>query len=211
MRRTRFAVAIAALSAPLVLSGCHSTQLAATWHDPAARPINFHKNVAVFVSKDEATRRYVEDKIAAKFPNTVPSYSILPAGDSIGRQEIAARLKDAGYDGAFIMRVVDVTVTPTYSPGTYWYGTPYGFAGYWGMAWAYPYDPAYVAVDQVVSVETQIYSLQNDKLIFAARSETTNPASVRKLTDSVLRHISDRLRRDGLMAALYIRAISVLV
>jgi hypothetical protein len=208
MRRTIAAIAV--LAAPLIISACHATQLAVTWHQPGAQPLNFKRNVAVFVSKDEATRRYVEDKIAAKFPNTVPSYTIIQGNDSIGKSEIAQRLRAAGYDGAFMMRVVDVTVTPTYAPGTYWYGTPYGFSGYWGMAWAYPYDPAYVAVDQVVTMETQIYNLQTDKLIFAARSETTNPASVRKLTDSVLRHVADRLKKDGLLAELYIRALSVL-
>lgn len=200
-------LAVAVLAAPLVISACHATQLAVTWHQPNAQPLNFRKSVAVFVSRDEATRRFVEDKIAAKFPNTVPSYSVLPAGDSIGKAEVAQKLKEAGFDGAYMMRVVDVTVTPTYAPGTYWYGTPYGFAGYWGMAWAYPYDPAFVAVDQVVTMETQIYSLTNDKLMFAARSETTNPASIRRLTDSVLRHVADRLRKDGLMAALYIKAL----
>ena len=204
------ALAVAVLAAPLIISACHATQLAVTWHQPNPQPLNFKKSVAVFVSKDEATRRYVEDKMAAKFPNTVPSYSVLPA-DDVGRAEIAQKLKNSGFDGAYVMRVVDVTVTPTYAPGTYWYGTPYGFAGYWGMAWAYPYDPAFVAVDQVVTMETQIYSLTNDKLVFAARSETTNPASVKRLTDSVLRHIADRLKKDGLMAALYIKAISTLV
>jgi hypothetical protein len=51
-----------------------------------------------------------------------------------------------------------------------------------------------------VSVETQIYSLAEDKLLFAARSETTNPASAGKLTDSVIRHIRADMKKKGLIA-----------
>ena len=85
-------------------------------------------------------------------------------------------------------------------PGSYWYATPYTFTGYWRAAWAYPYDPGYVVQDQIVSVETQVYSLTDDKLIFAARSETTNPASAGKLTDSVIRHITADMKKKGLIA-----------
>ena len=52
MNRTAAALLSASL---LVTASCHATQLAVTWHQPGAQPINFHKNVAVFVSKDEAT------------------------------------------------------------------------------------------------------------------------------------------------------------
>jgi hypothetical protein len=57
-----------------------------------------------------------------------------------------------------------------------------------------------VTQDRVVSIETQIYSLKNDKLLWAARSETTNPRSVSRLGDSVIRHVIKALHKDGLMA-----------
>jgi hypothetical protein len=182
-------------------SGCfHSTQLAATWSEPNAGPIQFHKTVTVFVTKDEALRRSVEEKLAANFTNGLPSYRILPTIDTANRAAILDQLRNTGFDGAVVMRVVDVTTQPSYVPGTYWYGSPYTFAGYWGAAWAYPYDPGYYVQDQIVSVETQIYSLADDKLIFAARSETTNPASAGKLTDSVIRHIRSDMKKKGLLA-----------
>jgi hypothetical protein len=49
-------------------------------------------------------------------------------------------------------------------------------------------------------METQIYSLANDKLVWAARSETTNPSSVNKLGDSVLRHVMHELEKENLIA-----------
>jgi len=199
------AIYSALLSAPLLLSAAcfHSTQLAATWHEPQAMPLNFRHGVAIFVTRDEALRRSVEDRLVSQFPNMTPSYRVMPVIDSTTpRQDAVAYMKEAGFDGAIIMRVVDVSVETTYVPGSYWYGRPYGFAGYWGDAWASPYDPGYIVADRVVTIETQIYNLSKDQLLFAARSETTNPKSAKALTNSVIRHIREQLHKDGLLVGM---------
>lgn len=182
--------------------GCyHSTQLAATWHDPASPPIAFRRPVTVFVTKSETMRRTMEDKLARQFANATPSYRVLTLTDTDG---VAIRkvLADSGYDGVIMMHVVNVEDRVTYTAGSYWYGGApyYSFAGYWRNAWGYPYDPGFVT-DQVVSIETQIYSLKTDKLLFAARSETTNPKSVNKLGNSVIKHVVKELRKDRLIAS----------
>lgn len=190
------------VAAAVALSGCyHSTRLAATWRDPTAGPIRFHQPVVVFVSKDAVFRRTMEDKLASHFPNSVQSYRILSDNDMTDGARVLHLLDQKGYDGAIIMDVVNVTNVVNYTPGTYWYGGPpyYSFAGYWGTAWGYPYDPGYISTNTVVSIETQIYSLKSDKLIWAARSETTDPASVSKLGDSVMRHVMHELQEEGLV------------
>lgn len=198
------ALGTAALAMILAGSGCmHSTRLAATWRDPSAPPLHFRRPITVFVTKSEPLRRTMEDKLAAQFPNAVPSYKVFGSRDLTDGASIRRGLAEAGFDGAIIMRVASVDERVTYTPGSYWYGPPYySFAGYWGNAWGYPYDPVYVSEDRVVSIETQIYNLNNDKLIWAARSETTNPKSVGKLGDSVIKHVMNRLRRDGLVLSL---------
>jgi hypothetical protein len=185
----------------VLASGCyHATQLAATWHEPNATVINFRKPVAVFVTTDDGLRRSVEDQLVQEFPNATPSYSVIPAAANVDKTTILQTMRDAGFDGAIVMRVVDVTTTYAYTPGVYW-GDQYGFAGYWGSSWAYPYNPYYVGPQRIVTVETQLYNLTSDKLIFAARSETTNPANAGKLIRSVMRHVNKQLRRDGMLAS----------
>jgi hypothetical protein len=118
----------------------------------------------------------------------------------VDKASVLGKLRDAGFDGAVMMRVADVSKELNYTPGTYW-GDRYGFAGYWGNAWAYPYSPGYVTTSTIVTVETQIYSLVEDKLLFAARSETTDPANAGKLIRSIMRHIDEQLKKDGLIAS----------
>jgi hypothetical protein len=198
----RITIPSAVLVAAVALSGCyHSTRLAATWRDPGAGPIHFRQPIVVFVSKDAVFRRTMEDKLASHFPNAVQSYRVLSDADMTDGTKVLHLLDKSGYDGAIIMDVVNVANVVSYTPGTYWYGPPYySFAGYWGTAWGYPYDPGYISNDVVVSIETQIYNLRTDKLIWAARSETTDPKSVGKLGDSVIKHVMQELRKEGLVA-----------
>jgi hypothetical protein len=199
MRTLRFLPIVAGA---VLLSGCwHRTQLAATWRDPAASPTHFQHPIAIFVSKSETFRRTMEDKMAAQFVNGVPSYRILASTDVADGAAIRQQLATAGYDAAIIMRVADVdSRIVSYTTGRYWSGAPYySFAGYWGSAWGYPYDPGYVDQETIVSIETQLYSLTSDKLVWAARSETTDPSSVGKLGDSVLRHVMKELQKERLV------------
>jgi len=192
-------VAVAAL-----LSGCfHKTHLAATWRDPSAPTMHFQRPIAIFVTKSETLRRMMEDKMASKFMNGVPSYRVLASTDVDDGAAIRQQLANAGYDGAIVMRVANVdTRIVNYTTGRYWSGAPYySFAGYWGSAWGYPYDPGYVNSDLIVSIETQLYSLASDKLVWAARSETTDPSSVGKLGDSVMRHVMKALEKERLVGA----------
>jgi hypothetical protein len=196
----RFHVSHLALASLFLAGACsRATHLAATWHDPAASSQQFNRLVTVFVSNDESTRRSIEERLASKVPHGTPSYRALPSLEGIDAATVRAKLRDAGYDGALIMRVIDVSERTTYVSGQYW-GPSYGFGAYWNSAWAYPYDPAYVVTDRVVTVETEIYALGDDRLAFAARSETLNKSSFNSLIDSIMRHIDEQLRHDGLVA-----------
>jgi len=187
----------------VLVSGCwRRTEMAAVWHEPGSAVLNFNRTVAVFATTDEAMRRSVEDELAMKFPNSVPSYRLVPRAADVDKEQILPQMRSAGFDGAIVMRVTNVSERLTYQPGTYW-GSPYGFGGYWGSAWAYPYNPGYVSTTQIVTVETNIYNLKSDRLVFAARSETSDPSSVGKLIRSVMRHINEELKKSGMMAYRY--------
>ena len=194
--QSRHLIALGALAASL--GGCHSTQLLATWRDPTAGPMRFNKTVVAFATSDETLRRTVEDRLAEKVPNSVQSYKLEQSGKGSDSAAIRRRFAELGFDGAVIMKVADVDANYVYTNGTYWGSARYGFGYSWGSAWGYPYDPGYYP-DRIVTLETQIYSLGDDRLIWAGRSETTNPRSVGKLTDSVIKHVMKALHNDGLL------------
>jgi hypothetical protein len=206
MKRKRTLVHTAALGALVAaaLTACSSTydrtKLAQTWQEPGTSPMHFKRMIVAFSTSDEALRRNIEDKLASQIPNATPSYRVMGMKQAQDSTLIRQHLNELGFDGALVMTVANVDTKVNYVAGSYWYGSPYTFGPYWGYAWGYPYDPGYVEVDKIVSVETQIFSLTNDKLIWAGRSETTNPKSAAKLANAVVNRVVRTLHNDGLLA-----------
>ena len=104
------------------------------------------------------------------------------------RDQARAMVEKAGFDGAVIMHMVRQDKETVYSPGTTWWGSaPYtSMWGYWGYGWGTAYQPGYISNDHYVTIETNVYSVKDDKLLWASRSESINPETVSKLIDRVI-------------------------
>jgi hypothetical protein len=188
MSRTTIALLVAATG--LVSACSNSTQLVATWKEPGTPPYPLTKSIAVFMTKDAGMRRMVEDKLAARIPGGMASYRVIPDSELQNTNAVRSRLGEAGFDGAVVMRLVGMTteVTPT--------GTDfYGYWGYWGTA----YDPVYYTTQQVYSVETTVYSVKSDKLIWMGRSQTVDPKNANKLADFSVNFAVNNMKKDGII------------
>jgi len=142
------------------------------------------------MTKDAGMRRMVEDKLASRIPGEVPSYKVIPDTELQQLESVRSHLKTDKFDGAVIMRLVGMTteVTPT--------GTDfYGYWGYWGTA----YDPVYYTTQQIYSVETTVYSLKDDKLIWMGRSQTVDPKNANKLADFSVNFAVNNMKKDGII------------
>ena len=73
------------------------------------------------------------------------------------------------------------------------------FWGYYGWGWDAVSSPGYLKTDTVVTVETLIYSLSKDKLLWAAMSDTTNPVNVDSAIKALVNEIAKRLKYEGLI------------
>ena len=67
-----------------------------------------------------------------------------------------------------------------------------GFGPYWGYGWGTAYSPGYLTTDTIVSVETLVYSLTDDKLLWASSSRTTNPGNL----DQLIREVADATAKE---------------
>ena len=193
------------LAVAFLLAACasNSTELVNAWKDPTLSTRHFNKVLAVFISKEEGLRRAAEDELARKLGNAVPAYSVFPDSLLTDRSKAKAWVKQAGFDGAVIMRPVSVDRETTYVPGqTYVVPAPYSSMwGYWGTGWSYAYDPGYVQQDQVVSVEGNVYSVADGKLIWASRTKTYNPESVRQLVNEIVDVTVAEMKRQKVVAS----------
>lgn len=102
------------------------------------------------------------------------------------------------------MRVVGKEKELSSSGGTMWaqpyYGSFWG-AGYYGWGGGGVYAPGYLRTDTIVSVETLVYSLRQDKLVWAAQSQTTNPSRVDVFIKELVDKAAKEMQKQGLLTA----------
>jgi len=183
--------------ASLVLSGCGSTRYESTWTEPSASPIALSgQKVAAFsFGGTDTARRAAEDALAreltARGAQGIPGYALLPGREPADPESARKKLQQAGVEGAVTMRVVGREQETTYVPPT--------FGGYWGGMWPAVYDPGYTRTDTLVSVETRVYSLPQDKLLWSGKSVTTNPTKVDAFVQELSAKAVDEMQKSGLL------------
>ncbi len=202
----------------VALAGCATTKFASSWKAPGAGPLNFKgkKVAALVINKEEGVRFGAEDVLAraitAEGAVGVSAYLMIPKELTEDKAKAREFLEKNGVAGVVVMRVVGKDQEITSSPSAYWGGAAYATfwgTGYYGSAWGGSYygpgwgggvyGPGYVRTDTVVSVDTLVYSLEQDKLVWAGRSRTTNPDDVRKFVTELTRHAAQEMKKLGLI------------
>ena len=206
--KTSFPVLPSGLAALVVgLLACATTTFESTWSAPDARPLQLagKKVVGLFVNKDLASRRVAEDamarEISAHGARGVPAYAVLGDDEIKDKETVRAKLERLGFAGAVVMRIAGKETQVEYRPPTVWAGPPYGafYGGYWGYGWGQAYDPGYLKVDKIVKVETLVYSLEQDKLVWAGVSRTVDPKQIDGFIRELAEAVAAQMEKDGLL------------
>jgi hypothetical protein len=178
----------------VAMVGCASTDMNSTWTDPSAKGASLSKVAVVCLAKDPGLRRMAEDTAAQQLAGAqaVPSYQVLGDMDLKDREGVKAKLKEQGFQGVLVMRMAGVT--EQVSPATY-----STFDGYYGWASGAIYDPAYLQTDTVVHVMSNLYSLQDDKMIWSGVSQTFDPASAKSFMTDVSKAVAKSIQKDRLV------------
>ncbi len=200
-RRTAVVLVLASLA-----SGAEAgTKFKSSWKPPDAVPTNFRgqKVAAVVMLKDEKTRIGVEDELAYALRmrglDAFAAHSLVPPEDMQDKDRARARLEQAGVAGAVVLRAVDKQTQVTDTPGSYWVSNYWSFYGYYGWGWGGMYDPGHVTMDNLFMVETLIFDVKADKLLWAGLSETKNPKRVDEFMKDLVSAAAKQLQKEGLV------------
>jgi len=183
------------------LAACDKTKLEHSWADPDAANYKFTKPLAVAVLDNADLRSIAEEAIVRNIKNVqaYPSYMVLQEGEEKDVERTKKRLLADGYDGAIILRLADLQEKVNYVPASYpsYY---YNYWGYYNWAWnSALYSPAYTQKESIVKLETVLFSIKDDKLLWLGVSRSKNPASVSSLIDEVAEVIGKELRKSGIV------------
>ena len=180
---------ILGLFAPIALlvTACVTTQPSAVWKDPLYQ-VHPRKVMVVGVAKKPVNRRVFEDEFVRQLRthgvDAIASYTVLPDELEKNHAAIAAKVEQQGADAVLITRLVSKKTVQIYVPGTTYYPPPYyplpnypppsygTWPDYYGYGYQAMYTPGYMADEEFAVIETNLYSAVNDKLIWAASTET---------------------------------------
>jgi len=205
------------LIVPLLLSACSSTQVQSTWKDPYYQAVP-QKVMVVGVTQRPASRRLFEDEFVWQLKalgiDAVASYTVVSDRKQNNQRAIARQVRRLGADAVLITRTVGYETVKTRVPGTVHVppmpypaaaGTPYQpppFYNTWQDYYAYGYQtmytPGYIAEDKYAIIETNLYQASNDKLVWAATSETSLGGSKKKSIKNYIKEMVKTMIESGL-------------
>jgi hypothetical protein len=184
----------------MTMASCTATKITSSWREPDKTVLfsELNKVLVVAMFGNETNRRRAEDQMVAYMHGKgVVSYFYL--NDAFNKRDVEGirqKIRVDGYDGAVTMRLVDVEKEKVYSPGTTSYPADYrNFSGYYYRNWFYP--PGYYTMTKVYTIETNVYSIKEDRIIWSGLTQTTDPDGVKQLTEEVAKVVYKKMVAEG--------------
>jgi hypothetical protein len=179
-------------------------KFSSVWAAPEAAAASFggQKVVALVIDKDESLRISAEESLARELTDRgmqgVPAYRLVPK-EILGKpDEVKGWFERAGVQGVVALRVVNDQKTREYQPATWssaYYSTLWGYYGY---GYGVVYDPGYTRDTRVIALETLIYSVPKNMLLWGGASESKNPKDSRKLLADLVKEAVKEMKKQGL-------------
>jgi len=159
------------------------------------------------VSANTAKRRGMETALVNELNEHglegITAYSAIP--EEVGQDAAKAKpyIAKTGASYALVIQVTgtskEVSSTPTMGYGGM-YGGRGGFygRGWGGYGWGWGGGQE-IRTDTLVGVETLLYDLGADKLVWAGQSETMNPSKAESFVRELIGAVGNELQKDGLV------------
>ena len=188
----------------IILASCSpSTQIVKSWSEPNTTVSNdaSHKTLVVAMVKDEAARRVIEDHLVKRLKgHGVASYTII-APEVLGKaseEYLTQKLKEGNYTNVLMMRLADIEKETSYVQGstTGYYG---GYGRYYGYGAGMYSSPGYYTTDKNYFIETTLYSVNPDKLLWTGTTKTVNPSNVDKTVNDIADVVAEKMMKDGFL------------
>jgi hypothetical protein len=218
---------ISILLLTLILSACAPTQeISRTWADREALPKEPFKSVFVMALVQEKNKAEMEKKLAKVLESR--GFKVVKGSDvihpdkadsgKINKEKLVKIIQDNGCEALYVLAVKDIKTVkvygkqdapsevPThqiYEPLVQYY--PMAF-GYYGIYYNYlsdyqeqSFSPDYYALDKTFFLETNLYNVSTEKLLWSVQSKAFNPEDLDSAFKTYKKLLIDNLKKEGLI------------
>ena len=202
MMRRRSLALLVLLVVAFAVSISAKPKFSSVWSSPDAKSASFagKKIAAMVIDTDESLRVAGEEALADELTKRgmqgVPSYRLVPKELLKNADQAKAFFERAGVDGVVAFRAVNASQRKVYQPATW--STDYysSFWGYYGYGWGSVYTSGYTREERFVSVETLIFSVSKNQLLWAGLSTDDDPKKTpRKVIEDVVKEAAKEIEK----------------
>lgn len=206
------------LSVGLVMVACASSNMTGSWTNSDFQgPIE--KVYVVGIAKNEMNRRVFEDAFSNQFfregISSAASYRDITFSSEINKEDVAQKMAEHGCDSVVLTRLIgqrtELVTTPAsgavYISGPYYggygrYNRP-GHYGSWGNYYGHrqvvAYTPTTTTERVIVTVESVMYDLKSEELIWSAQYETAVEGSIDEMIGAYVKEVAKDLKNKKII------------
>jgi len=160
-----------------------------------------NKSLVIAIVKDESSRRVIEDQLVKRLKGVgVTSYTMLTPDLLKEKNEatIKQKLEGGQFTHVLVMRLGNVETETTFTPGTTtaYYG---GYGRYYGYGASFYSTAGYYSTDKNYFVETIVYTINPDKVVWTGTTKTVNPSNLDKAVNEIADVVSDKMKKEGFL------------
>ncbi|WP_455204359.1 hypothetical protein, partial [Kaarinaea lacus] len=134
--------------------------------------------------------------------DAVASFFSFPDEKQINKENVRPVVKQKGIKSVLVTLFKGVEKEKVYHPPTYsyapapYYGSPWG---YYGHMYPMVSSPGYYATYAVILLESNLYDVESEKLIWTVSTKTEDPGTQLDLINSKVRAVMKELSRVDLL------------
>jgi hypothetical protein len=186
----------------------YGPKFTSTWKAPEASTTSFAgKKVAALVISDDQNLRVAGEEALVRelaglgLSQGVASYRMVPREELRDPEKAKGWYERAGVEGIVSMRLVSAETRKTWTPSM-WVSASYNTLwGYYPHAWgsAYAIGTGRTREDTLAVIETLVFSVPANKLLWAGVTETMNPKDAHTVIADVVEATVEEMTKQGLL------------
>jgi hypothetical protein len=201
MRRLVIAVVVTMATAGLPAA----QEFLAVWKAPDVSRLNFagRKVATLVITDDQPLQMSGEEALASELAGrgvtASATYRIVPREELKSADKARVWYERAQIEGVVALRPVSRETERSYSPVVWSSGYYQSFWGYYGYGWSTVYVAPTSRKTTTIVVETLIYNVTENKLVWAATSETRDPDNLQGFIKDLVNAAVGEMRRMKLV------------
>ncbi len=184
----------------LIIS-CAGTELTHKQVNEAYKGKPVSNILVIAITGNEDTRRSFERKFVAQLKSAgVEAISSeeaipMPADLELKKETILNAINQFENDAVIITHLIDIEKKEVYTPGARG-----GYHGFYHMWHSYAHDPGYSSTRKTLRLETNLYDVKTEELIWSGQSKTWSKDSKYQIINDVIKVLINDLQNNKLIS-----------